>query len=222
LDAILALSARHLSRIDSLFDSNIADHFYQRCLEALIAGLDRYEDGSHDDLLAATVILRLLEELDVPLEGLDPCQHSIGTRAFLRSQAAPASPVTSLRRAASWAGVRQEIYVSLCLHRQPAIRATLDMLTSLDSSDDCAWANRAVSLCSDVLDFCFAEATDTAKMYDALLARHLQWHAERPPSYDPLGVGSAGSPDDPESKPFRDIRFLADWHGKWLLTNSHC
>lgn len=205
LNAILALSARHLSRVDSLFDSNVADHFYQRCLEILITGIGKHEDAFHDELLAATVILRLLEELDVPLVGLDPCQHSVGTRAFLRSHAAPASHGTSLRRAASRAGVRQEIYISLCLHRQPAIKATPDMLALLGSSDDCAWANRAVSLCSDVLDFCFAEVADTSKTYDMLLARQLHWHAERPLSCDSLGVGSVGNHDDPEINAFGDI-----------------
>jgi hypothetical protein len=192
------------------FDSYIADFFYQRCLQSLIPELDRAGSNYNDDLLAATVILRLLEELNVPLAGLDSCHHSLGTRAFLRSQTAQI-PCTGLRRAAAWAGVRQEIYVSLNMHRPPAIKATADMLASLLPSDDCAWANRAVSHCSEVLDFCFAETAGTIESYDVLLASNLQWDTQRPVSYDPLCFRM---PEDSKCNPFWDIRLHADWHGK--------
>jgi hypothetical protein len=57
------MSARHLNRTTS-FDPFASDHYYQACLEKLIPALDDHGVTMDDDLLAATVILRLLEEFD--------------------------------------------------------------------------------------------------------------------------------------------------------------
>lgn len=63
LNAICATSARHLSRTGSI-DSALADNFYQSCLESLIPVLDNPASLMDETLFAATVILRLFEELD--------------------------------------------------------------------------------------------------------------------------------------------------------------
>lgn len=62
-NAIMAMSARHLNRTTQ-FDPFVSDHYYQACLEKLIPALDNHGVTMDDDLLAATVILRLLEEFD--------------------------------------------------------------------------------------------------------------------------------------------------------------
>lgn len=59
----MAMSARHLNRT-AHFDPFVSDHYYQACLEKLIPALNNHEVTMDDDLLAATVILRLLEEFD--------------------------------------------------------------------------------------------------------------------------------------------------------------
>lgn len=46
------------------FDPFVSDHYYQVCLETLIPALNDHGVTMDDDLLAATVILRLLEEFD--------------------------------------------------------------------------------------------------------------------------------------------------------------
>ncbi|KAF4989536.1 hypothetical protein FDECE_14675 [Fusarium decemcellulare] len=187
LDAILAVSGRHLSRVRQDIDPFLADRYYQRCLESLIPELDRVGPHCVDDLLAAPVVLRLLEEFDVPLSGADKYQHSVGTRAILRSQTAQVPCATGLRRAASWAGLRQEIYSSLTTHLPPGIKASAELLDYLDSSpDDCTWANRAVNHCLDVLEHCFGESCKMTESFDMLLASNVQWETDRPPSYDPL------------------------------------
>jgi hypothetical protein len=60
---MMAMSARHLNRTTH-FDPFVSDHYYQACLEKLIPALDDHGVTMDDDLLAATVILRLLEEFD--------------------------------------------------------------------------------------------------------------------------------------------------------------
>lgn len=62
-NAIMALSARHMNRTAD-FDSLVSDQYYQKCLETLIPALNDHGVTMDDDLLAATVILRLLEEYD--------------------------------------------------------------------------------------------------------------------------------------------------------------
>ena len=59
----MAMSARHLSHTTD-FDTFVSDHYYQACLETLIPALNDHGVTMDDDLLAATVILRLLEEFD--------------------------------------------------------------------------------------------------------------------------------------------------------------
>lgn len=59
----MALSARHLS-CTTKYDAYVSAQYYQACLETLIPALNNQEVTMDDDLLAATVILRLFEEFD--------------------------------------------------------------------------------------------------------------------------------------------------------------
>ncbi|KAJ6176181.1 hypothetical protein N7485_003095 [Penicillium canescens] len=214
MDAILALSARHMSLVGKEVDSILASHYYQRCLSILIPELDSVHHDCVDDLLAATIILRLHEELDGPFSGSKTTyRHSIGTRALLQTQASQVSSVSGLRRAAFWAGLRQEIYASIKRHRPPAIRASAEMLAHLGPlAMDSAWAESAVSHCLDVLDFCFGDESMNADLYDTLCERIMRWEAERPASYDPLCFEVRIDPND-ETNSSWDVRYHGDWHG---------
>lgn len=68
------MSARHLSRTAN-FDPYVSDHYYQACLETMIPALNDHGVTMDDDLLAATVILRLLEEYDG--EAVDPPHRNV-------------------------------------------------------------------------------------------------------------------------------------------------
>lgn len=63
MNAILALSARQLSRTSD-FDPYVADAYYQRCFETLIPALNDSIAIRDELLLAATIILRLMEEMN--------------------------------------------------------------------------------------------------------------------------------------------------------------
>jgi hypothetical protein len=225
------MSARHLNRTTS-FDPFASDHYYQACLEKLIPALDDHSVIMDDDLLAATVILRLLEEFDgeqwisphvmcqdfllmviaVPLAGSDLRGHSFGTKAFIQG---PSSMTTtpSLRQAVYWSGLRQEIYNALSLQQPPDI--DMSSLNSYFSplrpdAGDCAWANQAIAHCADVLVFCFGQAHRSAIVHAELKAQNQQWNETRPDSFDPYFVG-----DEVEvGTTFPDIRFSCAWHGK--------
>lgn len=213
MDAILALSARHMNLIGKEVDSYLAEFYYQRCIRVLIPELDGVQQDRVDDLLAATIILRLREELDGPFAGLDTYRHSIGTRALLQSQAAQVSSLSGFRRAAAWAGMRQEVYAAIKMHRPPAFKASSEMLDHLrSSSEDSAWADGAVSHCLDVLDFCFGDNSMNVDIYDTLFSSNTRWEADRPLSYDPLCFYTRDDPED-ASNCLLDVRYHADWHG---------
>ena len=62
LNAILAVSARHLS-ITQGFDRYAADKYQHECLKTLIPALANPEVSLDDKLFAATVILRFFNEM---------------------------------------------------------------------------------------------------------------------------------------------------------------
>lgn len=149
----------------------------------------------------------------MPLLGSDSYQHSLGTRAFLQNQAtSPRS--TSLWRAVAWAGLRQEIYVSISLRRPPTIKADDHLLNAQNDSDDCAWANRITSHCLDVLAFCFDTNVVGSGVYRQLLDANQYWHVECPSTYDPLVFCES---DDGSHSFLWDVRFHMDWHGTIFL-----
>ncbi|KAK5417443.1 hypothetical protein LTR20_004605 [Exophiala xenobiotica] len=61
LNAILAFSARHLSRTTG-FDSQAADHYHEECVSLLIPTLDHKDIVMDETVFAAAVILRAFEE----------------------------------------------------------------------------------------------------------------------------------------------------------------
>jgi hypothetical protein len=63
LNAVFALASRHLSRIGS-YDSFASNRYHQKCLTYLIPMLNDTATVSDESLFAATIILRVLEEMD--------------------------------------------------------------------------------------------------------------------------------------------------------------
>lgn len=198
----------------------------------MIPALGDENAAMNDNLLVATVVLRLLEEFDganidarlppsqltrecvVSVMGSDLQGHLIGTQSFIRAY--DLNPIDQgLRQAAYWAGLRQEIYIALALQRPPNIKPRSRRLLveepSLVPADDCTWACRAVLHCADVLDYAFGgdeQPSSTMMVHKRLVEYNQMWRDSRPASFDAyftdFRVGS---------KAFPDVRFHADWHG---------
>jgi hypothetical protein len=64
LNAIFALAARHLSHISVVVDPLASNRYHQECLKHLIPMLDHMDTVSDENLFAATIILRVLEEME--------------------------------------------------------------------------------------------------------------------------------------------------------------
>ncbi|KAE9373884.1 hypothetical protein N431DRAFT_374527 [Stipitochalara longipes BDJ] len=190
LNAIFAVSSRHLS-IAGQFDQYASDRYHQECLKHLATIPVESSDLDNDDLLAATILLRTLEELDVPLVGEDFQGHLLGIQVFMNSQD-PLTPASGLRQASFWVGLRQEIQMSFVNPRP--IKTKLDhsfIDKSFSPADDDTWAKRIIVNTAEVVNFCFGEEERNISVYQKLKDYDSQWLESRPLSFLPLAYRAA-------------------------------
>jgi hypothetical protein len=209
MNAILALSARQLSRTTD-FDPYIADAYYQRCFDTLIPALNDGVAIKEEPLLAATVILRLLEEMNISIIGSDPQGHLFGTQAIIRAaeQSYAGTSGPDWRQAIYWAAFRQELWISLMtqrpfkLHIFPADR-------SLEPANDSIWATRTIAHLADVSNFVFGEDRHSIVRYNQLMDENKSWAQCRPDSFDPFYFRQDR---DGSGRNFPDMRFHQKTH----------
>ena len=187
MNAIFALSARQLSRTRN-FDPYVADAYYQKCFETLIPALNDNFAIRDEPLLAATIILRLMEEMNISITGSDPQGHLFGTQAIIRAaeQSYMGTTGPDFRRAIYWAAFRQELWISLMtqrafqLHIFPADR-------NMGPADDSTWATRTIAHLGDVCNFAFGDDRHSVLRYSQLMDENKVWRTQRPDSF----VGSS-------------------------------
>lgn len=213
-NALLACSARHLS-LTTDFDHTVADAYYQNCLEALIPAIATRVDD--ETLLAATVILRFMEELEIPMTGRDAQYHLLGTQALVRAYEEH-SPIesasSSLLDAAKLGALRQDLYMALTvqrpmnLSRRGMFPFQNDLSRPIVDSD---WCNIAIAHCCDVLEFAFAQNTQSTEQYHTLCGANEDWERNKPISFEPFFSLQKGE------EPLPDVRYMADWHVMGVL-----
>ncbi|RDW73068.1 hypothetical protein BP6252_06975 [Coleophoma cylindrospora] len=183
LNAIFALSARHLSRTGD-YDSYASNMYHQECLKHLIPMLNDTATVTDESLFAATIILRVLEEMDAP-EG-DPEGHMLGIQVFVGARD-PYSMGGGMSEAAFWVGLRQEIYSAVIKHKSVQLNLEHCLVDrSIEPTSDFGWANRAVIHCADVLNCCFGDLGVSIPHWTDLKERCDSWKKLRPPSFTPI------------------------------------
>ncbi|OTB02769.1 hypothetical protein M426DRAFT_24377 [Hypoxylon sp. CI-4A] len=185
LNAILAIAARHLSHTTG-FDPLASNRYHDECLKYLIPMLNHASTVSDENLFAATIILRMLEEMDVPTTGQDNYSHLLGIHAFVNVGDQYMVP-GSLSAASFWVGLRQEIYIAV-ITQQP-VKVSLNHFVvdrSFEPADDYTWSNRAIVLIADVLNCCFGDNTFTTGRWNALNEACEKWSVTRPSSFSPF------------------------------------
>lgn len=135
--------------------------------------------------------------------------HLKGMSNFVHSL----SPQPGTVAAASfWVGLRQNIYVAVRKKQQVAINLVNSLVDrSLEGTDDCSWANRAVVHCADVLNFCYGPGrTSEGGQADLerLMRLNKDWGNCRPNSFDPVYK------QDTDSVPFPEILYHRSCQGK--------
>ncbi|KAI8964300.1 hypothetical protein F5Y11DRAFT_101981 [Daldinia sp. FL1419] len=202
LNAIFAIAARHLSHTTG-FDPLASNRYHDECLKYLIPMLNHASTVSDENMFAATIILRMLEEMDVPTTGQDTYSHLLGIHAFVNVGDQVLGP-GSLSAASFWVGLRQEIYIAV-ITQQP-VKVSLDHFIvdrSFELADDYTWSNRAIVLLADVLNLCFGNNSLTTGHWSALDEACHKWSNCRPPSFNPFFYR-----ERTESSAFPEI-----WHG---------
>lgn len=183
LNACLAVSARHLSHTTRAVGPDAADGYHEQCIAILLPVLEnRGAEISFDVLLAATVTLRLFEQLSCTLCHI----HSLSLTPFTHSDMiSPAhTPSSDLQRhllagsvyvsahadhalsgglaeASFWVFVVQDVQSAL-VHRSP-LRLTFrpfdDALRSAweaeHTSSERSWIHRAIWILAEVITLCY-------------------------------------------------------------------
>ncbi|KAI8950039.1 hypothetical protein F4801DRAFT_550749 [Xylaria longipes] len=185
LNAILAIAARHLSHTTD-FDPLASNRYHDECLKYLIPMMNHSSAVADENLFAATIILRMLEEMDGSLTGQDNYSHLLGIHAFVNAGDQYMAP-GSLSAASFWVGLRQEIYIAILT--QQRVKLNLDNCIvdrSLEPTEDYTWSNRAIILLADILNACFGDCPLTTQRWTALNDAAESWTRARPPSFNPF------------------------------------
>ncbi|KAI2640203.1 hypothetical protein GGS21DRAFT_537906 [Xylaria nigripes] len=185
LNAIFAVAARHLSHTTD-FDPLASNRYHDECLKYLIPMMNHSSAIADENLFAATIILRMLEEMDGSLTGQDNYSHLLGIHAFVNAGDQHMVP-GSLSAASFWVGLRQEIYIAILT--QQRVKLNLDEFIvdrSLEPADDYTWSNRAIILLADILNSCFGDVPLTTQRWAALNDAVESWTRARPPSFNPF------------------------------------
>ncbi|KAF5544252.1 ARCA-like protein [Fusarium napiforme] len=204
LNAIFALSSRHLS-LNAQYDPYASDRYHQACLRHLATISNDSSALNDDNLLAATILLRTLEELDVPLIGTDHEGHLLGIQLFMNTCDSTTTP-SSLRLASFWIGMRQEVTMSFASQRPVKIRLDHGFMDrSLSEADDDTWANRIIVHSADVINYCFGNNDPNKHHYQELVDYDQAWLRARPVSWLPVAYSAS---DEASGEAFPHIIYL--------------
>ncbi|KAL9080633.1 MAG: hypothetical protein Q9157_000609 [Trypethelium eluteriae] len=130
--------------------------YHNKCIDYLMSLSDNPQDAKDENLLAAAVILRYYEEVDVSYIGEDSESALRGIQVFLDAQTMSPLIGIGVAYAAYWVALRQEVLTAFSKQRPFRLRLDpCDSLRSFGSADDYVWANRLVIHCADVLQYCF-------------------------------------------------------------------
>ncbi|TDZ13787.1 hypothetical protein Cob_v013082 [Colletotrichum orbiculare MAFF 240422] len=223
LNALFAASAKRLSRTMGV-DPMIADRYHQRCLRSLIPALSSSTAVVDDNLLAAVVILRFTEEVDIGSIHLE--SHLMGTRILLAAQT-NAADFSSLRLSAFWLALRQEIYMAFVHSRPvhpnffPSIRRILERNDTDDIGADCFYANRVIATCASCLSYCYGP-DDQGASYAQLKQELEDWWRDKPWHFEPM-YSNAEARFLPEEQYITDaaVTGLQNYHLSRILLIAH-
>ncbi|GAW21369.1 hypothetical protein ANO14919_108880 [Xylariales sp. No.14919] len=203
LNTLLAASAKHSSRM-KLVNPLLADKYYQESLGTIIPVLSSHTVVRDENLLAAIVILRFIEEMDIPFSPAGPQSHLIGTRAFLASRDRSCK-FSKLGIAVSWLALRQEIFMALIHSRSVHPDLLIEDNVSVwgPPKCDCDYANRVIIQTALCLQYCFGKKEQQFPSWAELNDSLDRWYAERPWQFYPI------SPED-ESQFIPESNYISD------------
>ncbi|KAI1750342.1 hypothetical protein F4782DRAFT_541698 [Xylaria castorea] len=213
LNALLAASAKHSSCM-GLVTPLVADKYYQESLETIIPILSSDTVVRDENLLAAIVILRFVEESDIPFSPAGPQSHLIGTRAFLAAR----DPIF-------WLALRQEIFMALIHSRSVHPDLLIEDIVSPSEPPecDCDYANRVIVQAALCLQYCFGEKDQQSSSWAELSHSLDSWYADRPWQFYPMSAEGDENEFLPERKYISDavVTGLQHYYLARLILEAH-
>ncbi|KAH8898908.1 hypothetical protein GQ53DRAFT_635294, partial [Thozetella sp. PMI_491] len=186
LNALLAASAKRLSRIDD-FDALAADKYHNTCIRLLLSALSNPLSVADENVLTAIVILRYIEELDAASSRQRPESHLMGIRVFIAAQERTCD-FSGLRMAAYGLALRQEIYTAFVharsIHPSFTLKSIVDMAQNTENG--CGYANRIIMHCAECLKFCYGSEEKNVAAWKELRAYQDRWWREKPWIFQPI------------------------------------
>ncbi|KAK3680973.1 hypothetical protein B0T22DRAFT_523742 [Podospora appendiculata] len=227
LNAILALSHRHLSHVNEEFKHSHIDKpsalgflaYETACLEALRQMYNRpLTSTDAENLFAAIIILRVLDEMKADHENRHAHIHLSGIKIHVEIGIVPGS----LGAASFWVALRQEVYSAVMNRCQVGLKLVQSLVDqSLGIADDETWANRAIVHCAQVLNFCFGDhrsisRRDRLNTLNTLNTWSNEWLASVPASWIPKYVKKfgRGEKEDQEETEVGGEAFSEIWYNK--------
>lgn len=195
-------------------DGMTADRYHRKCLALLIPILNDDTAALDEALFAATVVLRLYEEISVPIAGQDFESHLMGTHTFVRAlDSCYRSPI---QIAACRVVIRQEIVLTFRTQRPIQLLETyMQVDQSLDQNDDWSSTFHMFVLCAEILTMCYGKGPKTMEAWDDFESRLQIWVNSRPVTFEPFF--SRGRSGSPEGNVFPQLWLLNDCHSRWAL-----
>lgn len=178
---------------------------------------------SDENLFAATIILRVWEEMEVKASGVDTTGYLLGIKAFVHhgtgGDGSRYLMPGSLSGAAFWVGLRQQIYNAVMFQTPVRINLVHSLVDrTLMPTDDFGWANRAVVHCADVLNFCFDDGSQGTlgragglEWWNELDEYNKRWTESLPSSFTPIYYRE---PDAEKDEVFPEIWCQSACHGE--------
>jgi hypothetical protein len=238
LNALLAFSARHLSRVAE-YDPDAADAYHEKSVELLIPRLDQDFQcgvvGADETLLVATIFLRLYEQMNAPVTGVDFQQHLSGSSAFVNAQAhhqlvresgVTGNFLSTLHEASFWSFLRQDIDMALTNQKPPKVALSVCCVTWDSDATDCTWAKWMIWIVAEIAALCFGsdkrdiESLDPAdrmilrKKWTQMKEKCARWWWSKPDGFLPLYYKRR---DIAEGRWFPEIWLGSPWHSKLVV-----
>lgn len=220
--------------------------YHNACIAYLIKLSNDQDCVRDENLLAATVILRYYEEIDTTFMSSDSDTFLRPFQVFVTAQSSPYSHILdngqnpeflrpgsvagvyentltylrSFQHAAFRNALRQETTTAFL--RQRAVRLPLEpwtILQGFEEAEDFVWADRHLSHCANVLQYCFNGATNMPHMtqierWNELKHFEAQWEQAKPLSFAPIHYQE---PDRSKGECFPHIWYMAEIHVTGLL-----
>ncbi|KFY97741.1 hypothetical protein V498_01893 [Pseudogymnoascus sp. VKM F-4517 (FW-2822)] len=204
LNAMLSIASLQESKILKS-DSLIAEQYYEESVGLLIRLLGHSSIVTDEVLLATTVILRIYEQMNVPVYSNDNERHLHGSSALVSTYP---STNSTLRRAAFYIYLRQDVYMAIVAQR--LVKVELPCCSQPPPASDSEWSNLIVLIVAKIVNFCFAKDSErSSRRWSDLREVADEWNAKRPNTFDPYYYRERNIF---EGRYFPDVWLSAQWH----------